>query len=77
MPAVLSHYPSGTSVKNIEHFAQGVRSGRFSPYDNGKTKNMEIYNESSPPEYKLSGFNVPTYIFYSKDDLLADLKVNY
>ncbi|NXL96238.1 LIPM Lipase, partial [Alectura lathami] len=39
-----AHYPDGTSVKNIRHWAQVVTSGEFKPFDYG-SKNQLIYHQ--------------------------------
>ncbi|CAF0842296.1 unnamed protein product [Adineta ricciae] len=79
LPVYLSHEPDGTSVKNMIHFAQGVQSNIFRAYDYGSPqKNVLHYNQTTPPEYNLSGSHIPTAIFWSGKDWLADpTDVNY
>ncbi|XP_057334105.1 lipase 1-like [Microplitis mediator] len=69
---ILSSLPSGTSSKNLLHFLQGIISQTFSKYDYGKTKNLEIYNLSKPPEYNLSRVTSPVALIYSEADWYAD-----
>ena len=65
--------PAGTSVKNMVHWAQGIRSEVFQKYDFGSAKaNIEAYNSSTPPKYDLGSFNVPTVLFAGGEDYLAD-----
>ncbi|UJR20978.1 hypothetical protein I4U23_024084 [Adineta vaga] len=79
LPVYISHEPDGTSVKNMIHFAQGVQSNTFRAYDYGSPqKNQLHYNQTTPPEYNISGSNIPTAIFWSGKDWLADaVDVNY
>jgi len=75
LPVYLAHTPAGTSVKNMEHWAQLVRINRFGMYDYGSAKaNMDKYNTSSPPVYKLSDVSVKTALFTGSHDILADPK---
>ena len=40
MKVIMGHFPGGSSVKNMEHFAQNYRSGKFCKYDYGAKKNQ-------------------------------------
>ena len=40
----MGHFPSGTSIKCMLHFAQIVNAGQFQRYDFGNKENMRIYN---------------------------------
>ncbi len=56
----IAHFPSGTSLKTIHHFADNVRYSRFAQLDSNNTP------------YDLSKIkNVPISLFVGKDDLLA------
>ncbi|CAF4829129.1 unnamed protein product [Rotaria magnacalcarata] len=73
MPVYLSHEPDGTSVKNMIHYAQGVQTNIFRAYDYGSPqKNQLHYNQTTPPEYNILAVKIPTAIFWSSDDWLAD-----
>uniref|UniRef100_A0A8D0C3I2 Lipase n=1 Tax=Salvator merianae TaxID=96440 RepID=A0A8D0C3I2_SALMN len=70
-----SHNPAGTSVQNMLHWLQEVRSGEFRAYDWGtKKKNMAHYNQSTPPLYKVRDMTVPTALCTGGHDWLADEK---
>ncbi|XP_057334562.1 lipase 1-like [Microplitis mediator] len=73
-PLVLSHFPAGTSSKNLFHFTQGITSKRFAKYDYGKNKNLEIYNSPKSPEYNLSRVTSPVALIYSDADFATDQK---
>jgi pimeloyl-ACP methyl ester carboxylesterase len=73
LPVYIAHEPDGTSVKNMIHFAQGVRSNLFEKYDYGTPeKNQQHYNQSTPPTYSIRSIKVPTAIFHGGEDWLAD-----
>jgi len=68
----MTHFPSGTSIQNVLHYAQSINSGKFQKFDFGKKGNQKHYHQDTPPEYPLSAWNVPSIIFYGEKDLLAD-----
>ncbi|CAF3712531.1 unnamed protein product [Rotaria sp. Silwood1] len=69
----ISHEPDGTSVKNMIHFAQMFLSKQFQAYDYGSAdKNRLHYNQTTPPIYSIRPMKVPTAIFSSGEDWLAD-----
>ena len=39
MPIVMGHFPSGTSVKNMDHFNQYMSKASFCRYDYGQKQN--------------------------------------
>lgn len=84
--AYLSHMPSGTSVKNIAHWGQEVRSGKFAHFDHGLLANQLRYNKTQPPIYDLAKIRSKSLALFVADNdwlaspkdvarLLADLKV--
>ncbi|XP_067204975.1 lipase 3-like isoform X2 [Linepithema humile] len=77
LPMLLAHFPSGTSVKTIAHFVQGVSSNKFRAYDYGREKNMQIYNATIPPDYDLSRITVPIALMYGTNDLITPEKFFY
>uniref|UniRef100_A0A6P8IGI2 Lipase n=1 Tax=Actinia tenebrosa TaxID=6105 RepID=A0A6P8IGI2_ACTTE len=75
LPIYISHTPAGTSVKNLIHFAQLHRSGKFQMYDYGsEEKNQKHYGQGTPPEYDVSSVAVPTALYWGGNDDLADPK---
>merc|ERR1719193_80199 len=73
LPVYFSHTPAGTSVQNMAHFAQMVRSNKFQMYDYGsRFANRKHYNQSSPPLYDISAVKVPTSLYWGGKDLMAD-----
>eukprot|EP00121_Abeoforma_whisleri_P004058 Awhi_evm1s3661 len=51
IPVYVTHSPGGTSVKNIYHFTQLVRSGEFRDFDYGYVGNMRRYGQAAPPSF--------------------------
>ncbi|ETL38614.1 hypothetical protein L916_09809 [Phytophthora nicotianae] len=83
----ISQTPAGTSVKNMAHFAQGIRDNMFRYYDYGCScvralglalcsklicKNKEVYGAFDPPAFNLGAVTYPRMGFYTgTDDWLA------
>ncbi|NXG72334.1 LIPM Lipase, partial [Baryphthengus martii] len=66
---------TGTSVQNIIHWSQVAHSGKFQAYDWGSSKkNMEKYQQTTPPLYNVEEMTVPTAVWTGGQDLLADPK---
>lgn len=75
MPVFLSHYPSGTSFKAIQHFSQNMKSRKFKRYDYGKEANSFIYRSKEAPEYNLKsikGFKIA--LICGEEDKLSSTK---
>ncbi|KGL76564.1 Lysosomal acid lipase/cholesteryl ester hydrolase, partial [Tinamus guttatus] len=66
-----AHFPDGTSVKNMIHWAQGVKSGSFRAFDYG-SGNQAMYHQETPPPYKIEEMPVPTAVWSGGEDWLAD-----
>nr|ACI15903.1 carboxylic ester hydrolase [Bodo saltans] len=70
---ILRYDPGGTSVNNMVHWAQEVRSGEFQAHDYGSVQNQVFYNSTTAPKYNLSAMQgPPTFIFSGSNDALAD-----
>ncbi|XP_044752123.1 lipase 1-like [Coccinella septempunctata] len=65
---------SSVSVKQLLHFAQIIASGHFRPWDYGLEENKVIYGRDAPSDYNISSISVPTAMYYSLGDNLADYK---
>ncbi len=61
----LSKFPSGSSLKAVHHFADGVRNKRFAQLD----------KKSTPYDLSLIK-DIPISLFVGKDDLLATVEDN-
>ncbi|KAL1485173.1 hypothetical protein MTO96_032138 [Rhipicephalus appendiculatus] len=68
IPVYLCHVPAGTSMKNIIHFDQLVKSKKFQKFDYGPFYNKDYYGKRSVPEYELSNVQTDLGIFWSAGD---------
>ncbi|XP_047991393.1 lysosomal acid lipase/cholesteryl ester hydrolase-like [Leguminivora glycinivorella] len=71
MRLTFTHFPAGTSTKNLARFGQSVNVDRYCKFDYGPEKNIEIYG-GEPPEFNLSAVTVPTYVIQGKNDWIVD-----
>ncbi|XP_028397161.1 gastric triacylglycerol lipase-like [Dendronephthya gigantea] len=75
LPVYVAHTPAGTSVKDVAHFAQMYKSGKFQMYDYGwRYKNRMHYGQSTPKLYDVSKIRVPVALFSADKDWLATPK---
>ncbi|PIC34728.1 hypothetical protein B9Z55_014295 [Caenorhabditis nigoni] len=68
----LCHTPAATSVKDLQHWIQLVESQKVAKFDYGPVGNQLEYGQPTPPVYDLTQINIPTYLYWSRDDILAD-----
>lgn len=55
---------------------QLFNSGKFRPFDWGKSRNLQAYGNSDPPDYSFGNITIPIAVFYSNGDaLLSNLDV--
>ena len=71
LPVYLSHYPAGTSVKNMFHLLQLLRSNVFQKYDYGEMGNLIRYHTSHPPIYHFETIKIPVVLISGSNDWLA------
>ncbi|RLN60917.1 hypothetical protein BBJ29_008675 [Phytophthora kernoviae] len=79
IPVYLSQTPAGTSVRNMGHYAQGIRDDTFASYDYGCSclrilginlcsslicKNKAVYGSFDPPAYPVGSMVYPRTGFY-------------
>ncbi|XP_012566664.2 gastric triacylglycerol lipase isoform X1 [Hydra vulgaris] len=72
LPVYMSHLPAGTSSKDMIHFAQMIKSGKFQMFDYGKSGNIKRYNQEFAPLYNISKVKVPVALFTGTNDWLSD-----
>eukprot|EP00008_Paramoeba_atlantica_P013433 CAMPEP_0201489392 /NCGR_PEP_ID=MMETSP0151_2-20130828/22630_1 /ASSEMBLY_ACC=CAM_ASM_000257 /TAXON_ID=200890 /ORGANISM="Paramoeba atlantica, Strain 621/1 / CCAP 1560/9" /LENGTH=407 /DNA_ID=CAMNT_0047874979 /DNA_START=95 /DNA_END=1318 /DNA_ORIENTATION=+ len=80
MDVMGAHEPGDTSTININHWAQGVRTGQFQKYNFGPVYNEKFYGQKEPPLYNMSNIptTIPIALFSGSKDKLADpLDVQY
>ncbi|XP_072523076.1 gastric triacylglycerol lipase-like [Salminus brasiliensis] len=72
VPVYISHNPAGTSVRNMVHWSQALKSGKLMAYDFGKAGNLVHYKQLTPPQYNVQDMKVPTALWSARRDILAD-----
>ncbi|XP_060795743.1 gastric triacylglycerol lipase [Neoarius graeffei] len=73
-PVYTTHCPAGTSVQNMVHWSQAIKSKKLMAYDYGTAGNIAHYNQSTPPLYNVRDMKVPTALWSGGHDTLADPK---
>jgi hypothetical protein len=64
--------PGGTSVNNLIHWVQLLRTGAFQMHDYGEPLNMQFYNQSTAPLYNISAMQgPPVALFFGGKDALV------
>ncbi|KIH44741.1 hypothetical protein ANCDUO_25231, partial [Ancylostoma duodenale] len=53
-------------------FNNVVKSRKVEKFDYGEEGNMREYGVKTPPIYDLRNIQTPTFLYWSKDDILAD-----
>eukprot|EP00850_Spirogloea_muscicola_P008221 SM000043S15849 [mRNA] locus=s43:497721:500388:+ [translate_table: standard] len=66
--------PGTTSVKNMIHLAQMVRTGTWSKFDYGWVRNLCVYGSLRPPQYRLSKIpkSISLMLAHGGADYLSD-----
>jgi hypothetical protein len=73
----MSNLPSGAGYRNFLHYAQLIQQPTecFKRWDyESDEKNLEVYGQTSPPDYDLSLLDFPLAMLGGEKDLLADPK---
>lgn len=70
-PVVLGHTPAGASARQLVHFGQLYKSGKFVNFDEGWFTNLRNYGTIKPPAYNLSAINTPIFLHYADNDWLS------
>ncbi|XP_036121833.1 gastric triacylglycerol lipase-like [Molossus molossus] len=73
MDVYLSHNPEKTSVQNMLHWSQAVKSDKFQAFDWGNpVQNMRHYHQPTPPDCHLTDINVPIAVWEGGNNWVAD-----
>ncbi|KAM6546530.1 hypothetical protein CsatB_027266 [Cannabis sativa] len=72
----VEHQLQPTSMKNLVHLSQMIRTGTIRKYDYNTSENMKRYNQATPPAYDMSKIpkDFPLFMSYGKNDYLSDVK---
>ncbi|XP_073819696.1 lipase 3-like [Musca autumnalis] len=71
IPTLMSSHPGGCSTNQICHYMQEQQSGCFCLYDHGKTKNMQVYGQPTPPDYPVEKITCEVHLWYGDNDTMA------
>ncbi|CAH4028657.1 unnamed protein product [Pieris brassicae] len=66
-------FPMSISLKNLNHFAQVRKRGRFSQFGYGDG-NIEVYGSVQPPDYDLRKVTMSVALLCGQNDKLANQK---
>ncbi|XP_053165593.1 lipase member M-like [Hemicordylus capensis] len=69
----VSGFPDYTSVKNAIHWGQSTKTGLFRLFDYG-SKNIDIYNQTTPPFYRIEEITVPIAMWAGGNDWVCQLE---
>lgn len=73
IPVILGHTPAGSSIKQLMHYAQNVRSKRFQKYDyDSAIANYRVYGSWKPPLYRVENIRAPIVFFYAVKDMTTN-----
>ncbi|XP_015280085.1 PREDICTED: lipase member N-like [Gekko japonicus] len=71
----VAHSPAGTSFQNSLHWRQVFFEKEFKAYDFGsQKKNMQKYNQTTPPVYKIEDIKIPIELWTGGNDLMINSK---
>ncbi|XP_031765303.2 lipase 1-like isoform X2 [Galleria mellonella] len=74
-PVFLGHMPAGSSIRQVNHYAQCVNIKEFRRYDHHRPiLNIETYDRPVAPLYNLSQVTAPVYLHYSFGDVTTDYR---
>ncbi|KAJ8922164.1 hypothetical protein NQ315_004099 [Exocentrus adspersus] len=74
VPLIAKTTPAGASTKQLIHYGQEIRSGKFRQFDYGFVCNMAMYGSLQPPIYNLSRITAPMGLYYAKNDWLVSVE---
>ncbi|GMS82143.1 hypothetical protein PENTCL1PPCAC_4318, partial [Pristionchus entomophagus] len=72
IPVFSAKFPAGTSKKNIIHWGQMTSKYGSRHFDEGLEGNLCKYGTLFPPPFSWTSFAIPTTLFYSSADHLAN-----
>uniref|UniRef100_A0AAR2K2L4 Lipase n=1 Tax=Pygocentrus nattereri TaxID=42514 RepID=A0AAR2K2L4_PYGNA len=72
IPMYITHTPAGTSVQNMVHWTQALKSGKLLAYNYGALGNLVHYKQFTPPQYNVKDMKVPTVLWSGGQDVLAN-----
>ncbi|KAG8135371.1 hypothetical protein E2320_008394, partial [Naja naja] len=73
LDVIVSHLLGCTSTKVLLHWKQMHETGQFKRFDYG-SKNMEKYNQMTPPFYDIRSMNIPIFMWGGEKDQISTQK---
>ncbi|XP_019881620.1 gastric triacylglycerol lipase [Aethina tumida] len=74
LPKLYYYFPTPPSMKQLFHYSQFIKTGKFRQYDYRKEENLKRYNSEEPPTYNLKNITVPIAMYFSDSDTIATEK---
>lgn len=71
------HFPSGSSLKCLEHYAQIYKAKKFQGFDNSASLNLDSLNDAAAAQFDLTHVTVPIAHFTGNSDCLGDVTDNH
>ena len=68
---MVPHTPAGQSYRAMVYYAQAINTGKFTLYDYGREKNLEVYGTEEAPLVPLENYDIPTVLLSGDIDGLA------
>ncbi|XP_068633467.1 lipase 1-like [Battus philenor] len=72
-PTFFGHFPAGTSLKSLQHYAQVSLRRKFAAFDYGE-ENYAVYQSPVPPEYDLSAVTMKIVLFVGANDKISTVE---
>lgn len=73
---VINNTPNTISTKQVVHFGQLLKSGKFQRFDYKSSANLRIYGQAEPPAYNIRNVTTNMFVYYGVKDFLTTVKVN-
>ncbi|XP_047985167.1 lipase 3-like [Leguminivora glycinivorella] len=62
----------GASLKQLAHFAQNIKDGKFRRWDYGPVTNLRVYRSFIPPSFDLRKITIDVTMHYSLSDIVLN-----
>lgn len=76
LAASLEYTPVSVSHKQMLHYGQVIKSGKFRQFDYKTERNLKVYDQATPPMYNLANVRTKMQLFYGTNDMLVTQEVD-